>query len=300
MRALLLAAALLLSAPAWAQSETGGDAYAGTLKRVHDRGSVAIGYREAAFPFSYMIGGRPIGYTIDLCLGVVAELERAVDRPLRVEYVPIAADARLDAVASGRVDLECSSTTSNAERQKRTAFSPIIFVAGTKLLVRRDSPVRSFRDLAGRTVAVTSGTTNEQAIRRLDERNHLGTRIVTAPDHDRAFAMLADGRADAYASDDVLLYGLIAQKHAAADMMVVGDFLSYEPYGIMFAKDDPSMTAAVQRAFETMARDRDLAEYYQRWFVRATPGGEVMNVPMSAQLVGVFQLLGSGDLSGAD
>lgn len=145
----------------------------------------------------------------------------------------------------------CSSTTSNAERRKRVAFSPLVFVAGTKLMVRRSSPIRSFRDLNGRTVAVTSGTTNEQAIRRLNERNHLGARIVAAPDHDQAFTMVTD-----------------AQRHAAADMMVVGDLLSYEPYGIMFAKDNRAMAAAVQRAFETMARDRDLAEHYQRWFVR--------------------------------
>ncbi len=297
MWALLFAALMLLSSPAWAQGE---EAYSGTLKRVADRGSVVIGYRESAFPFSYIIGSRPVGYTIDLCLGIVAELERAVDRPLRVDYLPVAADARLDAVASGRVDLECSSTTSNAERQKRAAFSPIIFVAGTKLLVRRGSPVRSFHDLDGRTVVVTSGTTNEQAIRRLNEHNHLGARIVTAPDHDRAFAMVADGHADAYASDDVLLYGLIAQRHVAADMMVVGDFLSYEPYGIMFPKDDPAMAATVQRAFERMARDHDLTEYYQRWFVRPTPSGEVINVPMSAELVGVFQVLGGGDTDTAD
>lgn len=289
-----LLALLLLAAPAWGQGAD-GDALTGTLKKAHDTGRLTIGYRESSFPFSYAVSGRPIGYAIDLCLGIVAEVERALGQELRVEYAPVTSETRMDAVTTGRVDLECGSTTSNVERQKQVAFSPITFVSGTKLMVRRDSGVRSYRDLAGKTVVVTAGTTNEGVIRKLDERNHLGIRLVTGRDHGESYAMVADGRADAFATDDALLYGLIAQHRAADKLMVVGDFLSYEPYGIMYRRDDPAMAEVVTRAFAAMAQDRDLVEYYHRWFERRTPTGEELDLPMSAQLVEIFRVLGVED-----
>ncbi len=292
MRALAaLLLVLLTAAPAWAQAPASDDAFTGVLKRIHARGSVVIGYREA-FPFSYSFNGRPIGYALDLCRGIVSEIERTLDRGLRVDFLPLTAENRFDAVADGRVDFECSSSTANAERQKRVAFSPITFVAGTKLMVKRDSPVRSYRDLAGRTVAVQAGTTNEQVLRRLAEKSQLTAKIVTVPDHEHGMALVESGGADAYASDDVLLYGLMARAKARGRLIVVGDFLSYEPYGIAFARDDPTLKATVQRGFETMASERDLIEYYHRWFERPLPGGEAMNMPISAQLADVFRLLG--------
>ncbi len=282
---------LLAAAPAAAQSSAPDDAVAGVLKRIRTRGIVVIGYREA-FPFSYSFNGKPIGYALDLCRGIVSELERTLDRGLRVDFAPLTAENRFDAVADGRVDFECSSSTANTERQKRVAFSPITFVAGTKLMVQPNSPVRSYRDLAGRTVAVQAGTTNEQVVRRLVEKNQIAAKIVTVPDHEHGMALVQAGGADAYASDDVLLYGLIARAKARGRLIVVGDFMSYEPYGIVFARDDPALRAAVQRAFETMASERDLIEYYHRWFERPLPGGEAMNMPISAQLADVFRLLG--------
>jgi glutamate/aspartate transport system substrate-binding protein len=289
LTALLLLLVLATAAHAQAPDPDGG--LTGVLKRVQTRGSVLIGYREA-FPFSYTFSGRPIGYTLDLCRGIVSELEREVDRGLRIDFVPLTAETRFDAVASGKVDFECSSSTANAEREKLVAFSPITFVAGTKLLVQRDSPVRSYRDLGGRTVAVQAGTTNEEVMRRLAEKGQFAGRVVTVPDHEHGIALVESGGADAYASDDVLLYGLIARNKARARLIVVGDFLSYEPYGIAFARNDPAVKEAVQRAFETMARERDLIEYYHRWFERPLPGGETMNMPTSAQLANVFRLLG--------
>lgn len=296
MRRLLAVACLLLLAPAaFAQDAPdgpAGDAFTGVLKRLHDRGSIVIGYRESAFPFSFLLGGHPAGYTIDLCLGVVDELSRTVDRDLRVQYVPVAADARLDAVRSGRVDLDCSSTTATSDRHRIVAFSPVIFVAGTKLLVARTSTLRSARDLGGKVVAVVAGTTNEAVMRSLVERARLATKIVVAADLDAALALVRDGQADAMASDDVLLYGLIARAQPAGAYRVIGDFLSYEPYGIMFARDDPGLADAVGRAFAGMAADRDLLEYYDRWFRRPTPAAPALNLPMSVQLAEMFRLLG--------
>jgi glutamate/aspartate transport system substrate-binding protein len=256
---------------------------------------MTLGYRTASFPFSYVLADRPVGYSIDLCQGVVAEIEREIDREVRIEYAPVTPEARIPALVSGQIDVECGSTTSTVERRKEVAFSPIIFVAGTKLMVRRDSPIRGYRDLAGRTVVVTAGTTNEAVVRGLDERNHLGLKLISAPDHDASFAAVLDGRADAFATDDVLLSGLIARNRAADKVMIVGDFLSYEPYGLMYRRDDPAMAEAVDRAFATMAEDRDLLELYHRWFERQTITGERLNLPMSAQLAEIFRVLGVQD-----
>jgi glutamate/aspartate transport system substrate-binding protein len=270
----------------------------GTLKTVRERGAVTIGYREASFPFSFVRPGapRPLGYSIDLCLGIVEEIARELNgETIRVAYAPVTADTRIEAVRSGAADLECGSTTSNVERQKSVAFSPIIYVAGTKLLVKRTSGIASYRDLGGKTLVVTSGTTNEAAMKQLNDKYRLGINIVAARDHDESYAMLAEGRADAFATDDVLLYGFIAAKKAAATLAVVGDFITYEPYGIMFRRDDPLMAAAVTRAFGVMARTRALAGTYRRWFLQPTPTGELLNLPMSVQLSEVFRGMGAED-----
>jgi glutamate/aspartate transport system substrate-binding protein len=311
--ALAVALLALASATALAEDLMGADTTApptpsedntpavltGTLKTIHDSGVVTIGYRQASFPFSYARpqSPEPLGYSIDLCLGVVDELVRELNgSPTRVAYVPVTAETRMDAVRSGEVDLECGSTTNNLERQGSVAFSPVIYVAGTKLMVKRGSGINSYRDLAGKTLVVTSGTTNEAALKRLNEKYKLGIVIVSAKDHEESYDMLAQGKADAFATDDVLLNGFIIAKKAEATMEVVGDFITYEPYGIMFRKGDPLMNDAVRRAFETMARTRKLMSIYRKWFIEPTPTGELVNLPISAQLAETFRSLGAEDL----
>jgi glutamate/aspartate transport system substrate-binding protein len=284
-----------LRAPPPTTEENTPETLSGTLKKVSDSGAVTIGYREASLPFSFMRPGsaQPLGYSIDLCLGVVDEIVRELHgKPTRIAYVPVTSDTRIDAVKSGKVDIECGSTTSNTERQRSVAFSPIIYVAGTKLRVKKNSGINSYRDLRGKTLVVTSGTTNEAAMRQLNDKYKLGITIVAARDHDESYAMLADGKADAFATDDVLLYGFIAAKKAEATMQVVGDFITYEPYGLMFRRDDPLMAAAVTRAFLAMAQRRMLADTYARWFLQRTPTGELLNLPMSVQLAEVFRGMG--------
>jgi glutamate/aspartate transport system substrate-binding protein len=284
-----------LTAPPPASEESTPATLSGTLKKVRDSGVVVIGHREASFPFSSVRPGasRPNGYSIDLCLGIVEEIVRELGgNPTRVVFAPVTADTRMEAVTSGKVDLECGSTTSNAERQQSVAFSPIIYVAGTKLLVKRSSGIGSYRDLGGKTLVVTSGTTNETAMKQLNNKYKLGIAIVSARDHDESYSILADGKADAFATDDVLLYGFIVARRAQAAMAVVGDFITYEPYGIMFRKDDPLMAAAVTRAFLAMAKTRALADTYRRWFLQPGPNGQSLNLPISAQLSEVFRSLG--------
>ena len=170
----------------------------------------------------------------------------------------------LSAVKNGEVDLECGSTTNNTDRQKEVAFSPIMFVAGTKLLVKRGSPIQSFRDLNGKSVVVTAGTTNESAIRNLTEKFGIQLNLVLAKDHNASYELLASGKVDAFAGDDVLLYGFIAVRKAGNDLDVRGDFLSYDPYGIAYRRDDPDLADLVNRVFREMAESRDLQYTYDR------------------------------------
>jgi glutamate/aspartate transport system substrate-binding protein len=272
-------------------------ALTGTLSKVRETGTIALGYRESSVPFSWLSARKePIGYSIELCKALVSAIGDAVNRTLTIQWVPVTPENRIDAVVSGRVDLECGSTTSNVERQKRVAFSPIIFVAGTKVMVKKGSPIGSFRDLAGRKVAVTAGTTNETALRELDRKFRLGIQLQVVPDHAQGFAQVAGGQADAFATDDVLLYGLIAE-HAGqrGEYRVVGDYLSYDPYGIMFRKDDPQLAQVVNDTFQELAADGEIDRQYTRWFLRRLPSGTSLNLPMSAQLAAIIQSMAGGE-----
>ncbi|MGB7120918.1 MAG: amino acid ABC transporter substrate-binding protein, partial [Bradyrhizobium sp.] len=230
--ALWLAGCLLATA---AGAQTGGEGLSSTLAAIKSRHTVHLGYRESSPPFSFLDqANRPIGYSLELCQAVVDEIGVEVDDPaLKIEYVKVTSDDRISAVVQGKIDLECGSTTANAERSKQVAFSPLMFVAGTKLMVPKDSTISAPKDLQGKTVVVTRGTTNEQAMHALDKKFSLGLNIVTASDHEQSYQMLVDGKAAAFATDDILLYGLIARHKSQDKFHVVGDYLSYDPYGIM-------------------------------------------------------------------
>jgi glutamate/aspartate transport system substrate-binding protein len=272
-------------------------ALAGTLKKIHDTGTITLGYRESSLPFSYLNKRQqPIGYSVDLCREIAEEASSVLDgMDIKIVFSPVTAADRFDKVKSGTIDLECGSTTSNLQRQKEVAFSPVFFVAGTKLMVPSASSIQSYRDLAGKTAVVTTGTTNEAALRTLSDKQGLEINIITSPDHGQSMAMLAAEKADAFATDDVLLYGFIATNPAARDMKVVGDYLSYDPYGLAYRRDDPAFAAVIEGTFARMAAERRLEELYNKWFLHRLPTGETINLPMSPQLAEIFRVLGAPD-----
>jgi len=305
LRSFLCAVPLLAALAAPAQdadsspSNPGPQALTGTLAQVRASGSIALAYRDSSVPFSYLDArGQPIGYSIELCKSLVRAVEAAVQRPLQIRWVPVTPATRMQAIISGQADLECGSTTSNLERQKSVAFSPTIFVAGTRLLVRKGEGLRDWRDLAHKKVAVTAGTTNEQVMRRLSQRLKIPMTIVVAPDHAQAFALVEGGGADAFATDDVLLHGLVAQTPGAARRLaVVGELLSYEPYAIMFRKGDPQLAKLVTDSLRALARDGEIDRQYRRWFLQKLPGSQQrLNLPMSAQLEAIIQSLAAAQV----
>src|SRR5881275_644326 len=287
----LLLAACLLTSPATAQSD--GEGLSPTLANIKKAHAVRLGYRESSPPFSFLDqANRPIGYSLELCEAVVDEIGVEVDDPnLKIAYVKVTSDDRIPAVVQNKIDLECGSTTANAERAKQVAFSPLMFVAGTKLMVPKASSVAAVTDLKGKTVVVTKGTTNEQAMHSVDKKFSLGLNIVTAADHEQSYQMLVDGKADAFATDDILLYGLIARHKSQDKFRVTGDYLSYDPYGIMFRKGEPQLNAVVERAFRKLGSNHDLIPLYNKWFVSRLPTGERLNVAISPQLEEAFHVL---------
>jgi glutamate/aspartate transport system substrate-binding protein len=286
---------LCLVQPTSAQQQSDAFAvrYTGTLKKINDTGEIRIGYRENSPPFAFLDAQRkPLGYSLDLCEIVVEEIAAELGKDIRVIRRPVTPENRFDLVTSGEVDLECGSTTNNLERRKSMAFSPTMFVTGTKLLVRRGSGILNFRDLAGKTVVLTRGTVHETAIPKLAQRQNIPIKFAFGSDHGESFQLLATGKAEAFANDDVQLYGMVAEKKAAADFRVVGDFLTYADYALMFRKDDPEFAEIVERAFHKLAGSREIVAIYERWFQKPLPSGVRLNLPMSPHLEELFRVQG--------
>jgi len=274
-----------VAVPATAQELTG------TLKKIKDSGTITLGVRETSVPFSYLDEKQqPIGYSMDICALVVEEVKKELGMPqLTVKYNPVTSQTRIPLMANGTIDLECGSTTNNLTREKQVSFAPITFVTGTKLLVKKASKIKSYKDLKNKTVVVTQGTTNERVIKALSDKDNLNIKFLNAKDHAESFLTVESGRAVAFAMDDILLYGLVAKAKVPKDFEVVGDYLSYDPYGIMFRKNDDDFGVVVRRAVARFFGDPGqcngpIKATYKKWFVDKLPTGEAMGLPMSPLL----------------
>ena len=284
-QAALAVAFTVLALPALAQDLTG------TLKKVKDSGSITIGHRETSIPFSYLDEKQQaIGFSMDLCAAIVEEVKKELQMSqLNVKYNPVTPQTRIPLMENGTIDLECGSTTNTLTRQKQVAFAPTTFITGTKLVVKKASKVKSYRDLKGKTVVVTQGTTNERVIKALSDKENLGIKFLNAKDHAESFLTVESGRAVAFAMDDVLLYGLVAKAKNPKDYEVVGDYLSYDPYGIMFRKNDDAFGVVVRRALarvygESGQCNGPFKKLYAKWFTDKLPSGESLNMPMTPLL----------------
>jgi glutamate/aspartate transport system substrate-binding protein len=262
-------------------------AAAQTLERLRATGAITLGYRDASVPFSYLDADkRPIGISIDLCLRVVEGLRRELRLPnLRVDWVPVTSATRIDLVEQGKVDLECGSTTNNAARRQRVAFTITHYFAGGRFLVRSNSGIRGLADLERRAIVTTSGTTHLRALREAQDKGLFGGRILEGADHDASFALLARGEADAFLMDDIQLFAFRATAPKPQEWAVVGELRSVEPLAIMLRKDE----AFKQRVDAILTRvfvDGEFAVLYQKWFLAPIPPrGVVLGVPMSPLLI---------------
>jgi glutamate/aspartate transport system substrate-binding protein len=257
-----------------------------TLRKIRETGRVTLGYRDSSRPFSFLgDGGQPVGYTIDLCMRVLAQVRTATGRQdLDIKWVRVTPEDRIAAVAEGRVDLECGSTTASLSRQEQVDFSYPTFVDGGSLLVAADAAVRTPADLAGKRIAVIPKTTNEGALAAWLAQQGVQAEILPVREHAEGFAAVAEGRAVAYASDRTILIGLGLVYQGPRRLVVMDDFLSYEPYGLMLRRNDPAFRLAVNRALAQIYRSGEIVPIYNRWFGEWGP---------PSRLLGAMYLLNS-------
>lgn len=240
----------------------------GTLKKVADSGTLTVGFRENALPFSYTgSDGKPAGYSIDLCQEIAAAVQQELKLPnLAVRWVPVTPENRVDAVANGTVDIECGSTTASLSRQEKVDFTLMTFVDGASLLIAEGSGLRTINDLAGKRVGVVPGTTTERAVADFLRTQSIAATVVPVKDHDEGLAALQTSKIEAYASDRTILVGLVLQARGTARYALVSDDLSYEPYGFMVRRDDSAFRLVANRVLARIYRSGAIGAIYAKWF----------------------------------
>jgi ABC-type amino acid transport substrate-binding protein len=263
------------------------NAHADTLAKVTQSNKITVAYRESSVPFSYLAGaGAAVGFSVDLTNAIVDAVKKKVNKPgLEVAAMPVTSQNRIPLLSNGTIDLECGSTTNNTARGQEVAFAVNHFYTGTRLLVKKASNIKNYADLAGKTVASTTGTTNAQVIRKYNADNNLGMNVVLGKDHDDSLLMVEGGRALAFAMDDILLFGLKANSKDPASLDVVGDSLQVEPYACMVRKDDPAFKALVDGVITGLMKSGDFEKMYTKWFMSPIPPKNInLGLPMSQQL----------------
>ena len=271
LAALGLLVALALPAAAAASSPT--------LDRIKERGTIVFSYRHAAPPFSYRDReGRVKGYSVDLCLRVAALVQKELGlKQLQIEWVSVEAATRLDAVATGKVDADCGTTTITLSRMEQVDFSVPIYVDGGGVLVRMNKKPMKMADLKGKRIAVIPGTTTEQGITKMLDALSIKATLVPVTNGPEGMSLLERGEVDGYAGDKVVLANLkLRSPNPNALMFVTGDF-SYEPYGIALRRDDPDFKLAVNRALVALYRTGDIDAIFQRWLGAMGRPGTLLN-----------------------
>lgn len=263
-----------------------------TLKKIKDSGVIALGHRESSIPFSYYDEKQNVvGYSQEFALKVVEAVKHELKRPdLKVKLIPITSQNRIPLVQNGTIDIECGSTTNNLDRQKQAAFSNTIFVVGTRLMTKKDSGIKDFADLKGKTVVTTAGTTSERLLRKLNQDHNMGMNIISAKDHGESFLTLSTGRAAAFMMDDALLAGERAKSSHPGDFVIVGTPQSHEAYGCMMRKGDPAFKKVVDAAIAKVETSGEAAQIYKKWFESPIPPkGLNLNFPLSDDMKALFK-----------
>jgi glutamate/aspartate transport system substrate-binding protein len=294
LSALFCASALALSlsacsdnkAPATDAANTGADAsQSGTLDKIKKSGTIVLGYRDSSIPFSYIADNpnQPVGYAHDLQLKVVEAVKKELNMPdLKVRYNLVTSQNRIPLVSNGTVDLECGSTTNNAARQKDVAFAVTTYVEEVRMVVKANSGIASIKDLNGKSVATTTGTTSVQTLRKNERAGGIDFKEVYGKDHADSFLMLETGRADAFVMDGSILAANISKSKNPADYKIVGEVLSVEPIACMLRKDDPAFKKAVDDSIKRQIKDGSLAKLYDKWFMQPVPPANVkIGLPLS-------------------
>ncbi|MGO4307357.1 transporter substrate-binding domain-containing protein [Cupriavidus sp. RAF12] len=277
------AVAVLAAAPAQAVDVAASP----TLSKIKSSGTISIGHRTSSIPFSYYDANQKvIGFSQDICDRVIDAVKKETGAAgLQVRMVPVTSQNRISLVQNGTVDLECGVTTNLKSRQQQVAFSTTFFVAGTRLLVKKGSPVHDFGDLSGKTVVTNAGTTSERILRKLNDEKQANITIQSAKDYGESFLILQSGRVAAFMMDDVLLSGARTLAPNPNDWAVVGTPQSFEAYAFMMRKDDPGFKQVVDGAINGLIKSGEINTLYAKWFARPVPPKNIsFDLPQSDPL----------------
>jgi glutamate/aspartate transport system substrate-binding protein len=285
LTALALTAASL-AAPLAAQELTG------TLKKIKDTGSITVGHRDASIPFSYYDDKQqPVGFAMDVCARIVDAVKTELKLPkIDVKYQLVTSANRIPLMANGTIDLECGSTTNNADRQKQVGFTNTHFLTASRYVSKKSSNIKKIDDLKGKTVVSTSGTTNIKQLNDVNNEKKLGINVVPANGHAEAFLMVETDRAVAFVMDDILLASLVASSKTPDAYVISSDAFSLpEPYGIMVRRDDPDFKKVADAATAKLYKSPEIAKLYTKWFESPIPPkGLNLKLPMSATMKKAF------------
>jgi glutamate/aspartate transport system substrate-binding protein len=265
----------------------GAQELTGTLKNIKETGAITIGFRDSSIPLSYLDDNqKPIGYAIDICYKIVEAVKKELKLDkLEVKLNPVTSATRIPLMANGTVDLECGSTTNNAERQKQVTFTNTHFLTASRFVSKKSSKINSIDDLKGKSVVSTSGTTNIKQLNEVNAARNLGINIIPAKDHAEGFLMVETDRAVAFVMDDILLAGFVAgSKDPDAYVISKDAFSKPEPYGIMLRKDDPAFKKVVDAATKALYQSAEGPKLYEKWFMqKIPPKGLNLNVPLGPE-----------------
>ena len=279
MKKAWLSVAALLAVAGVAQAQQSD-----TLKKIKDSGTVTMGVRESSGALAYTLGdGKYAGFHYDVCQKVLADIQKHLGlAKLDIKYQPVTSQNRIPLVQNGTVDIECGSTTNNATRQKDVAFAFTTYVEEVRIAVKANSGITAIGQLAGKTVATTTGTTSVQTLRKHERATGVDFKEVFGKDHADSFLLLESGRADAFVMDGQILAGNISRAKNPADFKIVGEVLSVEPIAIMLRKDDPAFKKAVDDSIVAQIKSGDLAKTYDKWFNQPIPPSNTkVGLPLS-------------------
>jgi glutamate/aspartate transport system substrate-binding protein len=278
----------LAVAAAFYAGQANAEELTGTLKNIKETGAITLGFRDSSIPFSYLDDNqKPIGFAMDICYKIVdaVKKELKLDK-LEIKLNPVTSATRIPLMANGTVDLECGSTTNNAERQKQVWFTNTHFLTASRFVSKKASKINSIDDLKGKSVVSTSGTTNIKQLTEANAARNLGVNIIPAKDHAEAFLMVETDRAVAFVMDDLLLASLVAgSKEPGAYVISKDAFSKPEPYGIMLRKDDVAFKKVVDAATAALYKSPEGQKLYDKWFTqKIPPKGLNLNTPMGPEL----------------
>ncbi len=259
------------------------------LKRIAERGMISIGHRETSIPFSYIGDSeKPVGYSIDICMHIVEAVKKQLGKDdLKVKFVPVTGQTRIPLIANGTIDLECGSTTNNLTRQKQVSYLSTTFITGTKLASKKGSGITEIEDLEGKIIGMSSGTTNEKAVKAKLKELGINAKIVPVKDHSQGWLALETDRIDAYTSDHVLLFGLISKSKDPSKFQVTGRFLSFDPYAIMVPRNDSTFERLGRVVMSGLMASGGMEKTYNKWFA---PGPTNINMPITSTLKTAFEI----------